>query len=222
MPPAVITLSSDEEMAPPPPNSAPKSSATAKKPLPKRKIVESSDDSDQDVKPKPKPLVKLKSIASTSSTSTTAATKTNVLAKKADNSSEDDDQSDSDDDDDDKKKKGKGKAKPKPSTVTKKPSAKKPKTEDGAEDGSKEKKVVPKWVFKGKTGPVAPGSKDIPMGKDNCLAGLTFVFTGELSSLSREEGQDLAKRYGGFVDCLPNIAHSTDSSLSYLQTKTVE
>lgn len=48
-------------------------------------------------------------------------------------------------------------------------------------------------------GPVAPGSKEIPIGKPNCLSGLTFVFTGELSSLSREEAQDLAKRYGAKV-----------------------
>ena len=31
------------------------------------------------------------------------------------------------------------------------------------------------------------------------MAGLTFVFSGELSSLSREEGQELVKRYGGSV-----------------------
>ena len=48
-------------------------------------------------------------------------------------------------------------------------------------------------------GPAAPGSKDIPAGEPNCLAGLTLVFTGELSSLSREEASDLAKRYGGCV-----------------------
>lgn len=49
------------------------------------------------------------------------------------------------------------------------------------------------------TGPSAPGSKDIPEGKPNCLAGLKFVFTGELSSLSREEAVELAKRYGACV-----------------------
>lgn len=31
------------------------------------------------------------------------------------------------------------------------------------------------------------------------MTGLTFVFTGELESLSREAGQDLVKRYGGYV-----------------------
>ena len=48
-------------------------------------------------------------------------------------------------------------------------------------------------------GPAAPGSKNIPEGKPNCLAGLTMVFTGELSSLSREDSTDLAKRFGAKV-----------------------
>lgn len=48
-------------------------------------------------------------------------------------------------------------------------------------------------------GPRAPGSKEVPDGHPNALAGLTFVFTGELSSFSREEAQDLAKRFGGRV-----------------------
>lgn len=42
----------------------------------------------------------------------------------------------------------------------------------------------------------------MPPGEDNCLAGLTFVFTGELDSFSREEGQDLVKRYGGYISSL--------------------
>ncbi|EJD42440.1 DNA replication factor C, large subunit [Auricularia subglabra TFB-10046 SS5] len=53
-------------------------------------------------------------------------------------------------------------------------------------------------------GPSAPGSKPVPEGEPNCLAGLTFVFTGELSSLAREEAQDLAKRYGGRVTGAPS------------------
>ncbi|KAI0655304.1 DNA replication factor C, large subunit [Cubamyces menziesii] len=51
-----------------------------------------------------------------------------------------------------------------------------------------------------RAGPSNPGSKEIPVPKDpNCLAGLSFVFTGELSSLSRDEAVELAKRYGGRV-----------------------
>ncbi|KAF8645376.1 hypothetical protein AX16_007878 [Volvariella volvacea WC 439] len=47
--------------------------------------------------------------------------------------------------------------------------------------------------------PPAHGSKAIPDGEPDCLAGLSFVFTGELSSLSRDEAVDLAKRFGGRV-----------------------
>ncbi|KAJ3103197.1 hypothetical protein HDU97_010330 [Phlyctochytrium planicorne] len=48
-------------------------------------------------------------------------------------------------------------------------------------------------------GPSNPGSKEIPEGEENCLLGLTFVFSGELSSISRDDATDLAKRYGGRV-----------------------
>ncbi|KAG1861651.1 replication factor RFC1 C terminal domain-containing protein [Suillus subluteus] len=49
-------------------------------------------------------------------------------------------------------------------------------------------------------GPSAPGSKQVPQPKSsNCLEGLAFVFTGELSGFSRDEAIDLAKRFGGRV-----------------------
>lgn len=49
-------------------------------------------------------------------------------------------------------------------------------------------------------GPRAPGSKTVPEPKSpDCLLGLSFVFTGELSSFSRDEATDLAKRYGGYA-----------------------
>lgn len=38
-----------------------------------------------------------------------------------------------------------------------------------------------------------------PIGSDNCFAGKSFVFTGELRSLERPKAQDIVKRYGGFV-----------------------
>ncbi|OJA19956.1 hypothetical protein AZE42_03717 [Rhizopogon vesiculosus] len=45
-----------------------------------------------------------------------------------------------------------------------------------------------------------PGSKQVPEPKaPDCLLGLSFVFTGELSSFSRDEALDLAKRFGGRV-----------------------
>ena len=36
-------------------------------------------------------------------------------------------------------------------------------------------------------------------GEDGCLEGLTFVITGVLESLEREQATDLIKRYGGKV-----------------------
>ncbi|TFK35074.1 replication factor RFC1 C terminal domain-containing protein [Crucibulum laeve] len=48
-------------------------------------------------------------------------------------------------------------------------------------------------------GPVAHGSKEVPDGAPDALVGLAFVFTGELSSFSRDEAIELAKRFGGRV-----------------------
>ncbi|BGP50272.1 DNA replication factor C complex subunit Rfc1 [Rhodotorula kratochvilovae] len=91
-------------------------------------------------------------------------------------------------------------SKAKPSTAAaKKAAAVKAEDADGADE-----KPKPKWSYKPKAGPAAPGSKEIPEGAENCLAGLTFVFTGELSSLGRTEGQDLVKRYGGRVTTAPS------------------
>ena len=52
--------------------------------------------------------------------------------------------------------------------------------------------------------PPGAGSKAVPIGAENCLAGLTFVFTGILETISREEGQSLVKRYGGKVTGAPS------------------
>lgn len=52
--------------------------------------------------------------------------------------------------------------------------------------------------------PQGDGTKEIPVGAENCLAGLSFVFTGVLESLGREEGQSLVKRYGGKVTTAPS------------------
>lgn len=67
-----------------------------------------------------------------------------------------------------------------------------------------------KWNWKnaqaeGNNGPVlADGTKKIPEGQENCLAGLTFVFTGMLDTLAREDAQELIKRYGGKVTGAPS------------------
>ncbi len=52
--------------------------------------------------------------------------------------------------------------------------------------------------------PPAASSKELPVGAENCLAGLTFVFTGVLDALERNEGQELVKRHGGKVTMTPS------------------
>nr|XP_043623103.1 replication factor C subunit 1 [Erigeron canadensis] len=47
--------------------------------------------------------------------------------------------------------------------------------------------------------PPHKGEKEVPEGSSDCLAGLTFVISGTLDSLEREEAEDLIKRYGGRV-----------------------
>ncbi|KAK2025998.1 DNA replication factor C, large subunit [Colletotrichum zoysiae] len=52
--------------------------------------------------------------------------------------------------------------------------------------------------------PPNAGSAELPEGEDECLSGLTFVFTGVLQTLGREEGQALVKKYGGKVTGAPS------------------
>ncbi|KAF9986298.1 hypothetical protein BGZ65_008089 [Modicella reniformis] len=90
-----------------------------------------------------------------------------------------------------------------------KPNAKKVKDDDAMDidDAVQEEKPKAKsnfWAYKNKAGPSALGSKEIPKGQDNCLAGWTFVFTGELSSVTREDATDLVKRYSGRVTGTPS------------------
>ncbi|KAI0518408.1 DNA replication factor C, large subunit [Xylaria bambusicola] len=56
----------------------------------------------------------------------------------------------------------------------------------------------------GNSGPPPNPTGDIPTGEPDCLAGLTFVFTGQLSTIAREEAQALVKRYGGKVTGSPS------------------
>ncbi|NP_001267861.1 replication factor C large subunit [Hydra vulgaris] len=55
------------------------------------------------------------------------------------------------------------------------------------------------WAYKHRDGPSALGSKELPKGSDNCLAGLSFVITGVLEAFDRDEIADSIKRYGGKV-----------------------
>lgn len=47
--------------------------------------------------------------------------------------------------------------------------------------------------------PPHKGEKEVPEGAPDCLSGLTFVISGTLDSLEREEAEDLIKRHGGRV-----------------------
>ncbi|XP_057263564.1 replication factor C subunit 1 isoform X1 [Pezoporus wallicus] len=53
--------------------------------------------------------------------------------------------------------------------------------------------------FLNREGPRALGSKEIPQGAENCLEGLTFVITGVLECIERDEAKSLIERYGGKV-----------------------
>ena len=72
--------------------------------------------------------------------------------------------------------------------------------------------------------PVASGEKaELPQGADNCLAGLSFVFTGILQGLDRNDGQELVKRYGGKVTSGPSsktsyVVLGTDAGPKKLET----
>jgi len=52
------------------------------------------------------------------------------------------------------------------------------------------------------------GILEVPNGAHNCLAGLSFVFTGQVERVSREELQNLVRRHGGKVT--PILSKSTD------------
>lgn len=43
------------------------------------------------------------------------------------------------------------------------------------------------------------GQKEIPEGASGCLSGLTFVISGVLDSLTRDECSDVIRKYGGKV-----------------------
>ncbi|KAF9206942.1 hypothetical protein BGZ49_001536 [Haplosporangium sp. Z 27] len=140
--------------------------------------------------------------------------KASAVSKKADakvsnsrkrKSARDDYNDSNDDDDDDGYKDEDEKVGPSKKHKT---TAKKTK-DDSAMDIDEPEEEKPKakfnyWAHKNKAGPSALGSKEIPKGQDNCLAGWTFVFTGELSSITREDATDLVKRYSGRVTGSPS------------------
>ena len=71
--------------------------------------------------------------------------------------------------------------------------------------------------------PLSAESIELPIGHENCLAGLTFVFTGVLNSLERNQGHELVKRHGGKVTGAPSkktsfVVLGTDAGPKKLET----
>ncbi|KAG0640937.1 replication factor C subunit 1 [Tuber brumale] len=83
-----------------------------------------------------------------------------------------------------------------------------PPTPPALTDGEPKKFNYRDFKLRQGTVPTAPGSKEIPVGQENCLTGLTFVFTGILESLGREDGQQLVKKYGGKITSAPSTKTS--------------
>nr|CAB3265534.1 replication factor C subunit 1-like [Phallusia mammillata] len=70
---------------------------------------------------------------------------------------------------------------------------------DQQQSSAKKERFMKYQQWQNRSGPSAPGSKEIPKGADYCFEGLTFVITGIQESLTREEIQSLVERYGGKV-----------------------
>ena len=80
---------------------------------------------------------------------------------------------------------------------------KEPSSASKDEEPKKEKKGSPgayrsRWMTTPKE-PPKHGSKPIPRGKPDCLAGLVFVLTGLNESLTRDEMSELIRSHGGWA-----------------------
>jgi len=70
------------------------------------------------------------------------------------------------------------------------------------QEQQEEKKLAKQAAFKkflSRGGAKNPGSKEIPKGSPDCLAGSVFVLSGVFESLEREEAGELIKKLGGKV-----------------------
>ncbi|XP_059621132.1 replication factor C subunit 1 [Phlebotomus argentipes] len=109
---------------------------------------------------------------------------------------------------------------PKSAEKIRKPVEKSPKPADKArKEETKESKEVPPedkkklagilyQKFKNRSSCIDPGSKEVPEGAPDCLAGLSFIITGILESLQREEATQLIKDLGGRV--MASVSKKTD------------
>lgn len=73
-------------------------------------------------------------------------------------------------------------------------------SDEDEEPKTKERKTISTYgQLLHRPGPRALHEKPLPEGQSNCLAGKTFVFSGELESTPRDEAIDLILRNGGRV-----------------------
>jgi replication factor C subunit 1 len=77
-----------------------------------------------------------------------------------------------------------------------------PPGKSGDDDGKKKFQFGQHKNAEAPAGAIDPS--DYPTGEENCLAGLSFVFTGQLSTLGRDQGSILVKQYGGKVMSAPS------------------
>ena len=81
------------------------------------------------------------------------------------------------------------------------------------QEQQEEKKKVKQAAYKkflSRGGARNPGSKEVPKGSPDCLAGLVFVLSGTYDSLEREEAGELIKKLGG------KVATSVSKKTTYL------
>ena len=61
----------------------------------------------------------------------------------------------------------------------------------------RQRRTIAYKTFLNRGGPDALGTKEIPQGAQGCLKSLTFVITGVLPSLERDECKRIIESYGG-------------------------
>jgi len=74
----------------------------------------------------------------------------------------------------------------------------------------KEKKPGNKFyaAYMHRSGPKAPGSKPIPVGRPGCFDGLKFLVSGVLESMERDECKRIIEKYGGA--CISGVTKKLD------------
>ncbi|KAF8959445.1 replication factor RFC1 C terminal domain-containing protein [Flammula alnicola] len=214
-------LSSEEEDNKIPSTPSPKKETTLKRKK-STAIISSDEDEPQGSSP-PKKKAALASSKSSTAKPRASTSKTKPAKREDDEdfdmespaeSEGDDDGFVVDDDEDVKPKKRQHAAKKAPAASSSKSDKRKEATasssKEKVEDSkSRAKEAAKKFNWAAKkaaqlAGPVAHGSKEVPDGASDALAGLSLVFTGELSSFSRDEAIELGKRFGGRVVLQPS------------------